>query len=148
MPRPGTGSGRTARRGPKRSGPATPALRSCVVSSATMAWRTRAMGWPRTAPRRRHIALELATVLLHWVGPGDLAEALALFETLSARRLAGDWDNTIAPGLDAKYEVRRAWTAPSGRDVPRALDGRAPGLWRSNFVGRRTDEAFCIAGGD
>ncbi len=37
-----------------RSGPAAPALRFCVVSSATMAWRTG--GRLRTAPGRRHVA--------------------------------------------------------------------------------------------
>ena len=144
MSRPGTASGRTARRGPTRSGPAAPALRSWVVSSATMAWRT---GGGCGLHPGGATSLELATALRHWVGPGDLAEALASFETRSARRLAGDGDKTNATGLDAKSEVLRAWTAPSRHDVPRALDRRARGLRRSDFVGRWTGEAFCIAGG-
>ena len=133
MSRPGTGSGRTAHRGPH--GPDQPPRRCGSASSPPSPWHGAPGGGCGLHPGDA-TSLELATALRHWVGPGDLAEALASFETRSARRLAADGDKTNATGLDAKSEVLRAGTAPSGHDVPRALDRRARGLWRSDFVGR------------
>lgn len=137
--------------------PGRSALRACLVTTAVVARRAghfdvaigqlnEALPLSRTAAGKRQVALELAIALRQRAGPGDLPEALALAEAVSAERLADYGDPTNATVLEADHVVLASLVALGEQQVERALELRARRLWRSGFMSRLTGEAFCLAG--